>query len=50
MRALYLWEVNSVTGRLQEEQAHKYIAENDGGLTDGLVEGGVAIGNERSPW
>ena len=50
MRALYLRQVNWPSGRFREEQAHQGFAENCGGSSDGIVERGVAIGHERSPW
>lgn len=50
IRALRLREVNLPDGRMREEQAHECIAQNGGHLTDGLIERGVAIAHERSPW
>jgi len=50
MRALCLWEVNLRVRRIEEKQAHKRIAEDGGGLADRLVERGIVIVHERSPW
>jgi len=50
MRALRLQEVNWEVGRFGEQQADECIAENGGGLADSLIERGVAIVHERSPW
>ena len=50
MRALCLREVNLPDGRIEEDQAHEGVAEDGGGLVDGLIERGIAIAHERSPW
>jgi hypothetical protein len=46
MRALCLREVN----RRGQKQAHEGVAEDSGDLADGLIERGVVIAHERSPW
>jgi hypothetical protein len=50
MRALRLREVNLPDGRIGEDQADECIAEGGGDLADGIIERGVAIAHERSPW
>lgn len=50
MRALYLRQVNLRVGGSRQEQAHEWIAEDDGNFVDGSIEHSVAIAHERSPW
>jgi hypothetical protein len=37
-------------GLIREKQAHKRIAEDGGDLADCLIEHGIVIAHERSPW
>jgi hypothetical protein len=50
MRALCLRQVNLVAGRIRKEQAYECSAEDGGDFGDGVVEDGVVISHERSPW
>jgi hypothetical protein len=50
MRALRLWEVNLPDGRSGEDQPHEGVAQDGGNLADGLIECGIVIAHERSPW
>ncbi len=50
MHALCLGEVNRKLGAFREKKADEDVAEDGGGGLNGLVQSGIVIAHERSPW